>query len=331
MVLPAPGSVLSGRRWRKLKTDHVIQRLFHNWPAKILSLVVALILLVFHDITRLEERYVNAPLQIEQHHALVPASQWPRQVRVRLRGERDDIARVLDEDLDVVLDLQRFAREGLVMVPVEVRRSGSALEASTLEITVEPQAVELTLEERLVKSVEVLPRTSGFVPAGYQLIRSVMTPSAVEIEGPRSVVEPISTVFSEDVDISSRREDFTERIRLVSPSPLIRFRGGNVVEFRGVIDEAIVMETYNSIEIFMTGLDEELVLGQPLPQGSMRIQARQLDVENLAPGDIQLTVEASTIVEDGTFRLPVQPVVPPGFIVLRYEPTSVQVVIEGAE
>lgn len=314
-----------------MKANHLVQRLFRNWPAKILSLVVAIILLVFHDITRLEERYVNAPLQIEQHHSLVPASQWPRQVRVRLRGEGDDVARVLDEDLDVVLDLQRFAQEGVVTVPVEVRRTGSALEATTLEITVEPQSVELILEERLVKSVEVLPRTSGFVPAGYQLIRSVMTPSAVEIEGPRSVVEPITTVFSEDVDVSSRREDFTERIRLVSPSPLVRFRGGNVVEFRGVIDEAIVLQTYDSVDILMTGLEEELVLGQPLPQGSIRVQARQLDVENLAPGDIQLSVEASTIVEEGTFRLPVQPVVPPGFIVLRYEPTSVQVIIEGAE
>lgn len=314
-----------------MKANHLVQRLFRNWPAKILSLVVAIILLVFHDITRLEERYVNAPLQIEQHHSLVPASQWPRQVRVRLRGEGDDVARVLDEDLDVVLDLQRFVQEGLVTVPVEVRRTGSALEATTLEITVEPQSVELILEERLVKSVEVLPRTSGFVPTGYQLIRSVMTPSAVEIEGPRSVVEPITTVFSEDVDVSSRREDFTERIRLVSPSPLIRFRGGNVVEFRGVIDEAIVLQTYDSVDILMTGLEEELVLGQPLPQGSIRVQARQLDVENLAPGDIQLSVEASTIVEEGTFRLPVQPVVPPGFIVLRYEPTSVQVIIEGAE
>lgn len=314
-----------------MKANHLVQRLFRNWPAKILSLVVAIILLVFHDITRLEERYVNAPLQIEQHHSLVPASQWPRQVRVRLRGEGDDVARVLDEDLDVVLDLQRFAQEGVVTVPVEVRRTGSALEATTLEITVEPQSVELILEERLVKSVEVLPRTSGFVPTGYQLIRSVMTPSAVEIEGPRSVVEPITTVFSEDVDVSSRREDFTERIRLVSPSPLVRFRGGNVVEFRGVIDEAIVLQTYDSVDILMTGLEEELVLGQPLPQGSIRVQARQLDVENLAPGDIQLSVEASTIVEEGTFRLPVQPVVPPGFIVLRYEPTSVQVIIEGAE
>lgn len=314
-----------------MKANHLVQRLFRNWPAKILSLVVAIILLVFHDITRLEERYVNAPLQIEQHHSLVPASQWPRQVRVRLRGEGDDVARVLDEDLDVVLDLQRFAQEGMVTVPVEVRRTGSALEATTLEITVEPQSVELILEERLVKSVEVLPRTSGFVPTGYQLIRSVMTPSAVEIEGPRSVVEPITTVFSEDVDVSSRREDFTERIRLVSPSPLVRFRGGNVVEFRGVIDEAIVLQTYDSVDILMTGLEEELVLGQPLPQGSIRVQARQLDVENLAPGDIQLSVEASTIVEEGTFRLPVQPVVPPGFIVLRYEPTSVQVIIEGVE
>ncbi len=310
-----------------MKTDAFLLRLFRNWPAKILSLAVALLLLVFHDITRLEERFITVPLVVEQSAELVPASPWPRQVRLRLRGEGEYLFRVLDEDLTAHLDLQRFTTEGDFRVPVEVRRSGSAAEPGTLEITVEPETVVLTLEERMVKSVEVQPRTSGFVPGGFNLVQSVMTPSAVEVEGPRSIIEPLSVIYSEDVDLSTRREDFTERIRLVSPDPLIRFRGGDIVEYRGIVEEAVVLQTFDPVEMVISGLDPDFSLGQTLPPGLIRVQARQIDIEQLEPGDLQLSVEAVSLTEPGTFRVPVRPVVPPGFVVLRYEPTSVQVVI----
>lgn len=313
-----------------MKTDALITRLLRNWPAKILSVAVALLLLVFHDITRLEERFVTVPLQVNHHESLVPASQWPRQVRLRLRGEGEFISRVLEEDLVAFVDLQRFAGEGEYRVPVEIRRTGSSAEPGTMEVSVEPESILLVLQERLVKSVEVQPQTSGFIPGGFNLVQTIMTPSSVEVEGPRSLVEPLLTITTEDIDLSSRREDFTERIRLVSPDPLVRFRGGDVAEFRAVIEEAVVLRTFEPVEMVVSGLDPAFELGQGLPAGSIRVQARQLDADQLTAGDLQLAVEATTLTEEGVFRVPVRPVVPPGFVVLRYEPTSVQVVIVEA-
>jgi len=288
-------------------------------------------LLVFHDITRLEERFVTVPLELELNTELVPASTYPQQARVRLRGESQQVFRVVEEDLRAYIDLRRYTSEGEYRTPVLVEWQGAAAETGALEITVEPDSVQVELEEKLLSSLEVEPTTSGFPAAGYELVQLVMSPSSVQVEGPRSVVEDLDVVRTEEVDLSTRREDFTERIRLVRPDPLVRFPGGSVVEMRGSIEESVVLETFEAVELVVTGLDPGFRLAESLPAGLVRVQARQIDVEGISPGDIQLSVDASGVDDAGTVRLPVRPIVPSGFVVLRYEPTSVLLQVEVAE
>lgn len=314
-----------------MQIRNVLNRAFRNWPAKILSLAAAVLLLVFHDITRLEERFITVPLELELSARFVPASSYPRQVRLRIRGESEQVFRVVDEDFRAYLDLRRFSADGEYTVPVQVERGGAATETGTLEVIPEPDSVIVQLEEKLLKSLEVVPKTSGFPPTGYELVQLLMTPSSVEVEGPRSTLENISEVSTEDVDLSNRREDFTERIRLVPPDPLVLFPGGDIVEIRGIIEEAVVLQTFEPVELIVTGLSPDLRIDQDIPTGVIRVQARQIDVEGVGPGDLQLAVDASSITEAGTIRLPVRPVVPPGFVVLRYEPTSVQLGVQEQE
>jgi YbbR domain-containing protein len=311
-----------------LPINDLLRRIFRNWPAKILSFAAALLLLVFHDITRLEERFLTVALEVETNAELVPGANYPQQVRLQLRGESQQVFRVVEADLRAYIDLRRYEEQGAYRAPVLIERSGAAVEAGTLEVTAEPEAVDIVLEQRLLKSLEVQAVTEGFPATGYELVQLAMTPSAVQVEGPRSVVEDIDLVRTEEVDLSTRREDFTERIRLVRPDPLVRFPGGDIVEMRGIIEESVVLQTFEPVELVVTGLDPNLRLAQNLPSGLIRVQARQIDVEAIAPGDLQLSVDAASIDGTGTIRLPVRPLVPPGFVVLRYEPTSVQLLVE---
>jgi YbbR domain-containing protein len=314
-----------------LQIRNLLNRAFRNWPAKILSLAAAVLLLVYHDINRLEERFLTVPLELELSTDLVPASTYPRQVRLRIRGESEQVYRMVEEDFRAFLDLRRFSSDGEYTVPVQIARGGASGDSAALEVISEPDTVVVWLEEKLLKSLEVVPKTSGFPPAGYELVQMTMTPSSVDVEGPRSTLEDIDEVSTEDVDLSNRREDFTERIRLVPPDPLVLFPGGDIVEIRGVIEEAVVLQTFEPVELIVTGLSSDLTIDQDLPAGLIRVQARQIDVEGVGSGDMQLTVDASGVTEAGTIRLPVRPVVPSGFVVLRYEPTSVQLNLQEQE
>lgn len=309
-----------------MKTEGLLNRLFRNWPAKILSVAAALLLLVFHDITRLEERFITIPLEVNLSESLMPAAPYPTEVRVRLRGESEAVFRVAETDLRAYVELGTVGAEGDYRVPVRIERSIGT--DSAIEIQVDPDSITLVLEEKLLKSVVVEASMSGFLPTGYELVQTIMTPSTVELEGPRSRVEPIDSVRTEDIDLSTRREDFTERVRIARPDPLLRFPGGDIVEIRGIVEESVVLQTFQPIEILVTGLEPGLRLAQDLPTGLIRAQVRQIDLEGFDPGELQLQVDASRVGESGSLRLPVQPIVPPGFVVLRYEPTSVVLLIE---
>lgn len=308
-----------------------LRRVFRNWPAKVMSFAAAVLLLVFHDVTQLEERFISVPLEVRASLDLVPASSYPRQARVRLRGEADQVFSILEEDIVVFIDLSAYDEEGDYRVPVTAERHGSAEGGDTLELDVEPEVIEMTLEGKLLKSVEVVPGTSGFPPSGYELTQILMTPSSVEIEGPRSKVEGLTQVRTEDIDISGKRESFTERLRLVRPDPLVSLPGGDIVEVRGIVEEAVVLTTFEPVTVLVTGLDPQFRLAQSLPDGAIRVQARQLQVEQTEPEDVQLIIDAGSIREPGNIRLPVRPVVPEGFVILRYEPTSLLLIVEPAE
>jgi len=314
-----------------LKSSTFLRRLFQNWPVKVLSLAAAVLLVVFNNISRLEERFFSVPLHLQLPEDYVPAAQYPDKVRVSLRGQSDDIFRIMEDDIHAYLDLTDHPNEGMFKVPVRIEKTGAALNVEPLEIKVEPMDVAVELEKKLLKSVEVTPTLTGFPPPGYELGQYTVSPSSVEMGGPRSKVQDAQSVKTEDIDLAGRREDFSVRVRLVKPDPLISFPGGDVVEFRGIIEESVVLQTFQPVEVVVLDLDPQLTIASPLPEGSVRVQGRQLDLEKVTPDQVQIVVDASQVRRPGTYNLSARPAVPRGLLVLRYEPSQIQVRIVRAE
>ena len=234
---------------------------------------------------------------------------------------------MVEEDLRAVLDVRGFTREGDYQAPILVEWTTQALAQPQIEITPEPESVRISLEQKLLRGLEVRAVTNGFPPAGYELVQVQVSPSAVQVEGPKSVVEELTVIETEEVNLANRRDDFSERIRLVAPSPLLSFPGGAIVEMRGTVDEKVVLQTYTPVDVVVSGLPQRLRITNTLESGEIRVQARQVDVDQTDGGTLLLSVDASRVTETGVVRLPVRPIVPRGFVVLRYAPTSVQLTV----
>lgn len=314
-----------------MRISDVVARAVRNWPAKVISLAVAVALLVVHDITQLQERFITVPLELLLDEALTPSGSVPRQVRVRLRGEEEDVFRLVEDDVRASIDLSDVSGEGEYRAPVQLALVDRDAVRGELELVAEPESIAVVLEDRIVRSVPVVPATVGFPPSGYELSSLSAAPSSVEIAGPRSVVAPIEEIATEELDVSNREQTFSERVRLVRPESVVAFPGGDVVEVRGVVEEIITLRTFEAVPMIVTGLPPGFRLAQALPAGLIRAQGRQVDLETVSSNDVQLLVDASSIDEGGTIRLPVQPITPPGFVILRYEPTSVQLIVEVAQ
>ena len=61
-----------------MKGRNLLAMLVNNWPAKILSVVAAIILFLSYRIGTLEERYFTVPLQIRVNESYMPSSPYPR-------------------------------------------------------------------------------------------------------------------------------------------------------------------------------------------------------------------------------------------------------------
>jgi YbbR domain-containing protein len=119
-----------------------------NWPAKALSLTVALVLFVFHSMSTVSMRSFDAPLNVELAPGMIPANGVPAFVRVNLRGEADVINAVTDRDIEAFIDMSRFSEKGTYHVPVQARKTGTALNASGMEITLNPIAINIEIDRR---------------------------------------------------------------------------------------------------------------------------------------------------------------------------------------
>ncbi len=308
-----------------MKNKPLLRRLVNNWPAKVLSVVAALLLVVFNNISRLEERYISVPLELQLPANLVAASSFPNRVRVTLRGESEGIQRILEDDIEAFLDLRSVDSEGVVTTSVRVNRTGTALGMDPLEIYVEPAEVTLAVEVKAQKSLEVEPTLSGFLPVGYQLAGYQISPSSVEVEGPESEVSPLEALLTEEIELAGRRSDFSVRVRLVRPSPGITILGGDVVEFRGIVEEAVILNTFEPVETVVINLSPGLTISSALPTGSIRVQGNQLDLQTVTVDQVQIVADASRVSAPGRYTLSTRPEVPSGLAILRYEPQTVDV------
>jgi hypothetical protein len=311
-----------------LNTRKLILGLAENWPAKVLSVALALILFVFHEMNTLTTRTIIVPLSIETNSALAPGSDYPRSVRVRLRGESDGVKSIIDNDIEAYLDFNRHESEGQYRAPVQIRRKGSALVPEPLEITVNPLEVSVNLDKRINKTLPLAASIQGNAAAGFELISYSVLPAEISMSGPLRILESINDIKTDPIDLEGRKNDFNVMVNIANPNPpLLSIRGDAYAEFQCVIRPSVPVRNIDGIAIDITGLDLNFESELGGRTGSVRLEARQslLDSFSVRPGF--LSVDCSGITEPGTYTLPVKVDLPDGFILIRREPDEAVVII----
>jgi hypothetical protein len=218
-----------------LNNRKLLARVVENWPAKVLSVAAALILFVFHRMNILETRFFSVPLSLETGADLVPVSAPPRLVRISLRGDANSINPILEDDIEAYIDLSKYTAEGWYRPPVQIRKKGTALEAQPLEISVDPMEISIQLDKKIRKTVPLKADMQGTIEAGFELVSYSLSPSQVIIEGPKSVLDAVSGLSTDAVDLEGRNESFTVTAHILNPKSLIVIRGNGTAEFQALI------------------------------------------------------------------------------------------------
>jgi hypothetical protein len=305
-----------------------LESLVADWPAKILSIAGAVALFFFFQLNRFEERPLSVPLVVVSNDDFVPASQYPRTVRLVLRGEANAIYAVLEGDLEATLDLRGYTGAGVWRVPVRVEKRGSALGIDPLEISVEPSDVALSIEPRVVKEIQVVPSFRGYLEPGFELAGFKLTPSRIEVAGPSSVMAKLVDAATEPIELTGRSDNFASKTRIALRDPLVSLLSANSFDFSAEVKKALVYRNFQDLELALIGLREGLALRSEAPPGSARVAASSAELEAFAPGQGSLVADLSGIADAGVYSVAVTPRFPAGFDVESWQPMVINVAVE---
>ena len=302
-------------------------KIIENWPAKVLSIALALILFTFNRLNTLTTRLLSVPLKVETSSMMIAASAYPQNIRVTLRGEDDSIMSIVDSDIEAFVDLTRYESGGVYSAPVQIRRKGSALGIEPLEIAVNPLEISVRLDRRISKLIPLTAAIRGRVAEGFDLVSFSLNPAEIVVVGPLSLLETVSEIQTEPIDLDGRNSNFNMETGIANPNPLFVVRGSGVADFSGFISPSVSVRSIESIPIVLIGLDPDFEADMGGRTGSIRIEGAQSEIDQFQPHPGFFTVDCTGITGPGTYSLPVKADLPAVFSLLRQEPENVSLTV----
>ncbi|MGO9309113.1 MAG: YbbR-like domain-containing protein [Spirochaetia bacterium] len=304
-----------------------------DMPIKVICLAAAVILLLFHRVTTLTERFFSVPLEVTTPAGLAVASAFPKTVRITLRGPGDAIFPILEDDVEASVNLESHHVPGVYRADVKVDRKGTAQEVEPLEIRVDPQAVTFTLEPLAEKRVVLSPDLKGAPAYGYQLVQTGINPQNVVIWGAKSRVQSVTSLSTEEIDLTGRTDSFAAKVKILLPNTLLKIAGDAAVDFRATIQEETVQHSFDGVAVTPVDLSPHLAVKTAPAVGSVKVQGTQLAVDAVRPEQVRLAVDLGTVRRAGVYTLQTRPDEMPGIMVLDWSPRQVtlDIVASGSQ
>ncbi len=300
-------------------------RVFSDWPAKVLSLAVALLLFFFFHLNKLEQRTLTVPLALVTNGEFVPSSQYPRTVKLSLRGESADLFQIQEDDIRASVDFSEVRRPGLSKATIAIEKRGNAVEVDPLEILPDPATISVTMDRKISRVVPVTPTFHGFLDPGFELKSFDLAPGEVTIEGPSGAMERITDVTTEPIELSGRHGDFVVKTRLARANALVSVAGTDTAEFRGAVVKSVTVKSFTSVLPTAYGLQDGLALAETLPALRLKLKSQTIDLQDFQLAPDSLLVDLSQIRRAGSYSIPVQVKLPEGIQVESLEPAVLSI------
>ena len=295
--------------------------LFHNIPWKVLSLLVAFgIWFVVMSSNSIEiTKEVN--LEIEVPSGLTIANEVPSQVSFRLAGSKFFLRTFTNSLETIPVDLTK-AKAGPTYYRIE--KDSLHLPIGVRVLSISPSTINPILEHLDRRTVPVEVAQKNDVPNGYRLVKLYAAPKNVRIKGPRTIVDTISAIRSDPVDLSDIPTTLKWEIPLRTGHPNVFF------------DEE--SEPKIVAEVEPTGSNFR-VAGVPIHVVGTRASALKPDkaalyvncppnlIRTLTPDKVKAFVEVPET-KSGTYVREVRVELPQGVKLVRVVPDRVQVQLE---
>lgn len=121
-----------------MKLNKHLQSFLYNWPAKVLSLVFAILVYAFIHYSTIGARMVTIPLSVELPSTLEAQSLIPSSVEVSIRGNEDIIYLIDPNSITARVDFSGVHEPGIATAPVVLLYDEKVFDSADIAVLANP-------------------------------------------------------------------------------------------------------------------------------------------------------------------------------------------------
>jgi YbbR domain-containing protein len=261
-----------------------------DFLAKGVCLLLAVILWAFIISGKTEKLRYKVPLTIKNLPANMAVSGLSgRTAVIILEGKKEELKNVNIKNIRVTIDLENASLGGPRDYPVQVEKQEVPEDIS---ISLVDREVTLTIEKKEFKWVRVVPVITGEVGKGKIIIDKQVVPEQVMISGPRSVINDIDTIDTEEVSVENETGEIKRQVGL------------NAEKYKDVS----FSEKNFTVRVLVTDLKDLEVITVPVGvknaprEYEYEVKDREVEVyirlaekQSVAPGDVEAFIDAGKV------------------------------------
>lgn len=193
-------------------------------------------------------------------------------------------------------------------------------------VVVTPLYVEITAEVFETKTVPIIVDTGGEVSDGYELLGTSVGPGELLIAGPDSLLDQVSEIYTEEVDLSSITESSEIIMNLVIPQGIISVNGGTTATV--TVDlEAYETKTISK-KLTTIGLQSGFTAEISSNSINIIVSGSQSALEEVTEESITADLDLTGL-DIGEYELSPNIVLPVGILQVSYTPNVISVNIRS--
>jgi|GEM_PF-1645861 YbbR domain-containing protein len=207
---------------------NLLKYLFKDWPLKLISLIIAMILW-FHSAT--EKIYIAERDTIIEYQNISTDITFrelpPGKIKAMYEASGKDLLRLYFFKPKIVLNLKEI-KPGKISYALDEKEIKIPEGIEVYRIVLPENFLELSLEEKESKEVPVKLGFVGEPKQGYSVASLNPAREKITITGPKSLIEKINEVKGNEIEVSGKKNSFYEYIKILSPSKLINVKPGSL-------------------------------------------------------------------------------------------------------
>lgn len=301
-----------------------------NWSLKLISFILAIGLWYYAvgeegiQVTR------TVPLQLDVKNPQMSILKTSvRNVQVTFVAPRAVVSEFTSEDIKAVHvisgDINKAGDYSFRLEGDEIKVKNPQVRI----VRIEPETLQVTLDEMIVKKMEIKPDFVGDPAFGYKLKTDEiqLNPNAVLVEGPKGKLEQLDGIKSEKINLVGRTRSFRQTITLQLP-PNVKLSGGEALVdlYVPIIEESDEKKIESiPVKIVRNSGENQKVEIVP-PKISFTIRGSKKQLEKISPETIFAYVDVSRF-SQGSSDAPVDFFLPDG-VAIKGDPIKVKVNIK---